>query len=108
MLPRKRRPFPSSAIDYVIDGDQELRRLQNQLKLAEQTDNGLKQAELHAALDTIGGYTAQARASRLLNGLGLLVPKLQLGNSVWEAPASRHAKPELRLPRSQAGAWEPA
>ncbi|MFZ2170230.1 MAG: ATP-binding cassette domain-containing protein [Methylococcaceae bacterium] len=61
---------PSSAIDYVIDGDQELRRLQAQLTLAEQNDNGLKQAELHAALDTIGGYTAQARASRLMNGLG--------------------------------------
>ena len=37
---------------------------------AEQADDGLKQAELHAALDTIGGYTAQARASRLMNGLG--------------------------------------
>ena len=61
---------PASAIDYVIDGDQELRRLQNQLALAEQTDDGLKQAELHALLDTIGGYTAQARASRLMNGLG--------------------------------------
>ena len=59
-----------SAIDYVIDGDQELRRLQNQLKLAEQADNGLKQAELHAALDLVGGYTAEARASRLMNGLG--------------------------------------
>jgi ATP-binding cassette subfamily F protein 3 len=60
----------SSAIDYVIDGDQELRRLQEQLKLAEAEDNGLKQAELHAAIDIIGGYTAQARASRLMNGLG--------------------------------------
>jgi len=59
-----------SAIDYVIDGDQELRRLQNQLALAEQAEDGLKQAELHALLDTIGGYTAQARASRLMNGLG--------------------------------------
>ena len=60
----------SSAIDYVIDGDQQLRRLQKQLALAEQDDNGLKQAEYHAALETIGGYTAQARASRLMNGLG--------------------------------------
>jgi len=60
----------SSAIDYVIDGDQELRRLQKQLILAETADNGLKQAELHAALENIGGYTAQARASRLMNGLG--------------------------------------
>ena len=60
----------SSAIDYVIDGDQELRRLQAQLLVAESSDNGLKQAELHAALENIGGYTAQARASRLMNGLG--------------------------------------
>ncbi|MCX7101979.1 MAG: ATP-binding cassette domain-containing protein [Methylobacter sp.] len=58
------------AIDYVIDGDQQLRRLQQQLLAAEQADDGLKQAELHATLDTIGGYTAQARASRLMNGLG--------------------------------------
>jgi len=59
-----------SAIDYVIDGDQQLRRLQQQLLIAEQADDGLKQAELHAALETIGGYTAQARASRLMSGLG--------------------------------------
>ncbi|MDP1666401.1 MAG: ATP-binding cassette domain-containing protein [Methylobacter sp.] len=61
-----------SAIDYVIDGDQPLRRLQEQLLAAEQADDGLKQAELHAALENIGGYTAQARASRLMNGLGFI------------------------------------
>jgi len=59
-----------SAIDYVIDGDQELRCLQQQLSQAERDNDGLKQAELHAALENIGGYSAQARASRLLNGLG--------------------------------------
>ena len=59
-----------AAIDYIIDGDAELRRLQQQLSEAEQADNGLKQAELHAALDIIGGYTAQTRAARLMNGLG--------------------------------------
>ena len=37
----------------------------------------------------------------------LLVPKLQLGNSVLEALASCLAKPELRPLGSQAGAWEP-
>ncbi len=61
---------PCSAIDYVIDGDQEYRRLQDRLKQAEQNNDGVKQAELHATLDVIGGYTAQARASRLMNGLG--------------------------------------
>jgi ATP-binding cassette subfamily F protein 3 len=59
-----------SAIDYVLDGDVGLRLLQQQLQLAEKAHDGLKQAELHAALDHIGGYTAQSRASRLLNGLG--------------------------------------
>lgn len=59
-----------SAIDYVLDGDRELRSLQQKLDAAEQAHDGLKLAELHAALDPIGGYTAQARASRLLNGLG--------------------------------------
>ena len=63
-------PVTSSAIDYVIDGDQQLRELQKQLALAEQNDNGLKQAEYHATLEVIGGYRAQARASRLMNGLG--------------------------------------
>ncbi len=59
-----------SAIDYVIDGDKELRQLQQQLEHAEQQDDGIKLAELHSTLDLIGGYTANARASRLMNGLG--------------------------------------
>ncbi|MEQ1531691.1 MAG: ATP-binding cassette domain-containing protein, partial [Methylococcales bacterium] len=70
----------SAAIDYVIDGDRELRRLQQQLSAAEQAEDGLKQAELHAVLDTVGGYTAQARASRLMNGLGFSADQEQ--NSV--------------------------
>ena len=60
------------AIEYVIDGDQELRKLQQQLQTAEQEDDGVKQAVLHAKLDTLGGYTASSRASRLMSGLGFL------------------------------------
>ncbi len=59
-----------SAIDYVLDGDRELRQLQQQLQAAEQAHDGLKLADLHTQLEHIGGYTAHARASRLLNGLG--------------------------------------
>ncbi len=58
------------AIEYVIDGDRELRCLQRQLQQAERQNDGLGLAELHAKLEHVGGYTAQARASRLLNGLG--------------------------------------
>ncbi|BBL72297.1 ATP-binding cassette domain-containing protein [Methylogaea oryzae] len=61
-----------SAIDYVMDGDAELRQLEAQLAQAEQDHDGLKQAELHARLDAIGGYAARARAARLLRGLGFL------------------------------------
>jgi ATP-binding cassette subfamily F protein 3 len=61
-----------SAIDYVMDGDKELRQLQQQLEDAEQNNEGLKLAELHSNLEHIDGYTAQARASRLMNGLGFL------------------------------------
>ncbi|MEE9336610.1 MAG: ATP-binding cassette domain-containing protein [Methylococcaceae bacterium] len=61
-----------SAIDYVIDGDKQLRQLQQQLEDAEQKNEGLKLAELHSSLEHIDGYTAQARASRLMNGLGFL------------------------------------
>ena len=70
----------SSALDYVTDGDNELRRLQQQLHLAEQADDGIKQAELHGALEHIEGYTAEIRASRLMSGLGF--SKIQQQNPV--------------------------
>ena len=38
-----------SALDYVLDGDRELRQLQQQLAQAEQAHDGLKLAELHSA-----------------------------------------------------------
>ncbi len=58
------------AIEYVMDGDRELRHLQNQLESAERIDDGLQQAELHTRLDDVDGYSARSRASRLMNGLG--------------------------------------
>ena len=66
-----------SALDYVMDGDAELRQLQQALEIAEQNHDGLKQAELHAKLDVIGGYSAVSRAARLLDGLGFSAEKMQ-------------------------------
>ncbi len=56
-----------SALDYVLDGDHEFRRIETELEAA---DCGSKQAELHDAFATIDGYTAPSRASTLLHGLG--------------------------------------
>lgn len=66
-----------SALDYVIDGDVELRQLQKELEIAEQNHDGVKQAELHVKLDIIGGYIATSRAARLLDGLGFTAEKMQ-------------------------------
>jgi ATP-binding cassette subfamily F protein 3 len=59
-----------SALDYAMDGDRELRRIQTDLERAEQSGDGVELAHLHARFETIGGYEAQARAARLLRGLG--------------------------------------
>jgi len=58
------------AIELVMDGDRELRQVQRDLVVAEAAGDGLRQGELHARLEAIGGYTAQSRAARLLHGLG--------------------------------------
>ncbi len=61
------------AIDFVIDGDTELRAVQGQLAMAEAAGDGVRQAALHGQLESIGGYTAESRAARLLHGLGFAV-----------------------------------
>jgi len=61
------------AIEFVIDGDKELREAQSALQQAEHDDDGLRQAELHDRLESIGGYEAESRAARLLHGLGFAV-----------------------------------
>lgn len=56
-----------SALDYILDGDAELRNLQNKL---ENTEDGGELAKLYTELESIDGYTAESRAHQLLNGLG--------------------------------------
>jgi ATP-binding cassette, subfamily F, member 3 len=59
-----------AALDFVLDGDDELRLLESQLLEAEHTNNGMRIAEMHERLSNIDAYTAPARASQLLAGLG--------------------------------------
>ncbi len=59
-----------AALDYVLDGDAELRRIETALHQAEQQHQGQRIAELHGRLDAIDGYSAPARAGQLLAGLG--------------------------------------
>ncbi|RUO56500.1 ATP-binding cassette domain-containing protein [Pseudidiomarina homiensis] len=59
-----------AALDYVLDGDTELRALEDQLKQAEVQNDGHAIGRLHDQLATIGAYEAPARAASLLAGLG--------------------------------------
>ena len=58
------------AVDYVLDGDLRLREVQRDLAAAEAAHDGTALARLHAELDSADGYTADARARKLLAGLG--------------------------------------
>ncbi|WP_085702342.1 ribosomal protection-like ABC-F family protein [Pseudomonas sp. B15(2017)] len=58
------------AVDYVLDGDLRLRQVQRELAAAEEAHDGTALARLHAELDSANGYTADARARKLLAGLG--------------------------------------
>ena len=67
-----------SAIDLVMDGDHELRRLQRELEVAEQSGDGLRQGELFAQMEAIDGFNARNRAARLMQGLGFVVSQENL------------------------------
>lgn len=59
-----------AAIEFVIDGDKELRNIQQKIAHAEEKHDGNRAAELYAELETIHGYTANSRAAILMSGLG--------------------------------------
>lgn len=58
------------AIDYVLDGDAELRQVEKKIQQAEAADQGEQLALLHGQLEAIDGYQAPSRAGKLLYGLG--------------------------------------
>ncbi|NCA68766.1 MAG: ATP-binding cassette domain-containing protein [Sphingobacteriia bacterium] len=60
----------AAALDFVLDGDRELRRIQAELRHAEAASDGLRQGELLGRLEAIEAYGAESRAARLLHGLG--------------------------------------
>jgi ATP-binding cassette, subfamily F, member 3 len=67
---------PTPAIDYVQDGDRELRDVERALAAAEAAHDadphagGAALADLHHRFEAIGGYAARSRAATLLSGLG--------------------------------------
>ena len=69
--------LPTPALEFVLDGDAELRQIERDLHEAEIAHDGTRQAELHARFDAIGGYSARARAGKLMDGLGFAAAQLE-------------------------------
>ena len=69
------------ALEFVLDGDRELRAIESALQMAEAAAAvdpelaGETLADLHHRFDDIGGYAARARAATLLAGLGFPVAR---------------------------------
>jgi ATP-binding cassette subfamily F protein 3 len=66
----------TSALDFTLDGDGELRQVESALQTAETLHDGVRLAELHARFDALDGYSAPARAGKLLAGLGFSAAQL--------------------------------
>src|SRR5690242_2623407 len=58
------------AIEFVLDGDAELRSIERSITEAESRNDGHRLGELHARFAAAGGYDARSRAGRLMHGLG--------------------------------------
>jgi ATP-binding cassette subfamily F protein 3 len=67
-----------TALDYAIDGDTTLRRLEAELTEAEAGHDGHRIGELHGALQDADAYTVRARAEQLLTGLGFSNDQMRL------------------------------
>src|SRR5210317_1988719 len=59
-----------SAVDYVMDGDRELRKVQAAIAEGEAAADKPDLHLLYERMEAIDGFTAESRASRLLHGLG--------------------------------------
>jgi ATP-binding cassette subfamily F protein 3 len=58
------------AIEFVLDGDAQLRAIERAIAAAEARNAGEKLGELYATYAATGGYDARSRAGRLMHGLG--------------------------------------
>ena len=79
-------PLERAALDYAIDGDVNLRKLEAELArlealpetAANSMDNGIAIGEVYSALADADAYTVQSRGEQLLLGLGFSLDQMKL------------------------------
>ena len=64
------QPSPRGALDFVLDGDVRLRRIERQIAEAESRGDDDSLGALYSDFEDAGGYQAHARGGEILSGLG--------------------------------------
>ena len=62
------------ALEFVLDGDTELRAAEAEIAAAETADDGVRLGHAHENFLAMDGWSAPARAASILDGLGFAVP----------------------------------
>jgi ATP-binding cassette subfamily F protein 3 len=65
------------ALDFVLEGDVEVARLEGELRVAEENDEGTRLAHLYADYEAHDGYRARPRAATIMHGLGFSAEEQQ-------------------------------
>ena len=63
-------PSPRAALDFVLDGDAKLRRVERDIARAEERGDNHALGTLYSDYEDVGGYDAHARGGEILGGLG--------------------------------------
>ena len=64
------QPSPRRALDFALDGDVRLRRVERAIEAAERKGDGDALGALYLEYEEAGGYDAHARGGEILSGLG--------------------------------------
>ena len=66
-----------TALEYVLDGDAELRSIQQELQRAHERGDGHALGKWYDRLEAIDAYTAESRAIKIMQGLGFQIPDIR-------------------------------
>jgi ATP-binding cassette subfamily F protein 3 len=64
-------------VEYILDGDLELREVEAQLAQAEEKGDGGRIGALHAEYERLAGYSAKSRAAEMAAGLGFAPEEIE-------------------------------
>jgi ATP-binding cassette, subfamily F, member 3 len=64
-------------VEYILDGDLELRDIEAQLAQAEQKGDGTRIGALHAEYERLAGYAGKSRAAEMAAGLGFAPEEIE-------------------------------